>query len=143
MARIHQIHDKFVKRSLQEKRIAMAFLQAHLPAAIYQILNMETLTLTNKSLVPPGLREIHCDIVYQCQIDRDDGFIIFLIEHQSSTPGVNGFSQAAIYRGINGPVFACRAYQITIGFVRFVSITVRNRHIRVRLMFMMNLNIQN
>ncbi len=91
MARIHQIHDKFVKRSLQEKRIAMAFLQAHLPAAIYQILNMETLTLTNKSLVPPGLREIHCDIVYQCQIDRDDGFIIFLIEHQSSTPELMAF----------------------------------------------------
>ncbi len=84
MAMIHHIHDKFFKRSLKEKRIAVDFLHAHLPAHLYQLLNIDTLTLTDKSLVLPKLRELHCDIVYQCQINQQEGYVFFLIEHQSS-----------------------------------------------------------
>ncbi len=91
MAMIHHIHDKFFKRSLKEKRIAVDFLQAHLPLALYQRLNTETLTLTDKSLVLPQLRELHCDIVYECQIDQQDSYVLFLIEHQSSAAELMAF----------------------------------------------------
>ncbi len=88
---IHQIHDKFFKRSLKEKRIAVDFLRAHLAPALFQRLDKETLTLTDKSLVLPKLRELHCDIIYRCKIDQQDGFIFFIIEHQSSAPELMAF----------------------------------------------------
>ncbi len=91
MAMIHHIHDKFFRRSLKEKRIAVDFLHAHLPPELYQRLDTETLTLTDKSLVLPQLREIHCDIVYKCQIDQQDGYVFFLIEHQSSADELMAF----------------------------------------------------
>ncbi len=91
MTQIHQIHDKFFKCSLKEKRIAVDFLHAHLPPALFQRLDIESLSLTDKSLVLPKLREIHCDIAYKCKIDQQDGFILFLIEHQSNAPELMAF----------------------------------------------------
>ncbi len=91
MEQIHQIHDKFFKRSLKKKRIAVDFLHAHLPPALFRRLDIESLSLTDKSLVLPKLREIHCDIAYKCKIDQQDGFILFLIEHQSNAPELMAF----------------------------------------------------
>ncbi len=91
MAQIHQIHDKFFKRSLKEKRIAVDFLGAHLPPTLFQRLDIKTLSLTDKSLVLPKLREVHCDVIYQCKIGHQDSYIFFLLEHQSNVPELMAF----------------------------------------------------
>ena len=84
----HQPHDKFFKVSVKEKAIVESFLKAHLPATTYQRLDLTTLALTEKSLSLPGLQEMHCDLVYSCQIDGHAGYvpILFLFEHLAYTP---------------------------------------------------------
>lgn len=63
----HQAHDKLFKLSLTEKKVAIAYLKAHLPPKIYKHINLNTLELTDKSFVLAKFREIHSDIVYRCQ----------------------------------------------------------------------------
>lgn len=81
---IYQPFDKLFKRSLAEKQIAIAFLRTHLPAEIYQLINISTLQLTDKSFISPKFRQIHSDILYRCQIEEKEGYIFFLIEAEST-----------------------------------------------------------
>ncbi|BBO60302.1 Rpn family recombination-promoting nuclease/putative transposase [Mycoavidus sp. B2-EB] len=86
MSHILQPHDKFFKGSLKEKPVALDFLKAHLPANVYQKLDLNTLRTVDKSYITDELREIHSDIVYACQINGKDGYIplLLLLEHQST-----------------------------------------------------------
>lgn len=70
---IHQPFDKLFKVSLSEKKVAISYLKAHLPAEIFKRINIDTLELTDKSFILPKFREIHSDIVYRCQFDNQDG----------------------------------------------------------------------
>ncbi|WP_143549587.1 Rpn family recombination-promoting nuclease/putative transposase, partial [Rickettsiella grylli] len=81
---IHQAHDKLFKYSLSKKTIAISFLKSRLSSEIYKLINIETLQLTDKSFVLPEFREIHSDIVYQCQINEKKGYIFFILEHEST-----------------------------------------------------------
>ncbi len=82
MTLLHQPHDRLFKDSLKEKPVAVDFLQAHLPPEIFKRLDLNTLQLTDKSLLTPDLVEIHSDVVYRCQIDGKAGYIpiLFLLE---------------------------------------------------------------
>ncbi|UUM20751.1 Rpn family recombination-promoting nuclease/putative transposase [Mycoavidus sp. SF9855] len=86
MSIISHPHDKFFKGSLKEKQIALDFLKAHLPADIYQQLDLSTLRAIDKSYVSAELREVHSDMVYACQINGKAGYIpiLLLLEHQST-----------------------------------------------------------
>ena len=68
---IHHPHDKFFKRNLKEKKIAIDFLKAYLPQEIYKIIDINTLQLTEKSFIVPELKEIHSDIIYKCEINGE------------------------------------------------------------------------
>lgn len=81
---LHHSHDKFFKRNLKEKKIAIDFLKAYLPQEIYNTIEMKTLQLTEKSFIVPELKEIHSDIIYQCQINKKPGYLFFLVEHEST-----------------------------------------------------------
>lgn len=88
---LHHSHDRFFKRSLKEKKIAIDFLKAHLPIDIYSSIDMSTLQLTEKSFVVPELKEIHSDIIYKCQINQKSAYLFFLLEHQSSADKLMAF----------------------------------------------------
>jgi predicted transposase/invertase (TIGR01784 family) len=81
---IHQPHDKFFKRNLKEKKVAIDFLKAYLSKEIYTCINIDTLQLTEKSFIVPELQEIHSDIIYQCKINQKSGYLFFLVEHEST-----------------------------------------------------------
>jgi predicted transposase/invertase (TIGR01784 family) len=82
---IHHIHDKFFKQSLKEKKIALAFLRAHLPPKLYNRIDPNSLVLTDKSFITAEHREIHSDIIYRCTIDGASAYLFFLIEHESTS----------------------------------------------------------
>jgi predicted transposase/invertase (TIGR01784 family) len=82
---LHQIHDKFFKNSLKEKKIAIDFLKAYLSPSVYEKIDINSLQLTEKSFVIPELREIHSDIIYKCCINEKSAYLFFLIEHESTT----------------------------------------------------------
>jgi predicted transposase/invertase (TIGR01784 family) len=77
-------HDKFFKRNLKEKKIAIDFLKTYLSQDIYKAIAINTLKLTEKSFITPELKEIHSDIIYKCQINQKSGYLFFLVEHEST-----------------------------------------------------------
>lgn len=81
---LHQVHDKFFKSSLKEKKIAIDFLKAYLSPKAYEKIDINSLQLTEKSFVIPELKEIHSDIIYKCLIDEKAAYLFFLIEHEST-----------------------------------------------------------
>lgn len=91
MVKIHQIHDKFFKRSLKEKKIAIDLIRGVVPPLIVKRINFSSLELTDKSLMLPRLEEIHCDVIYRCLIDEKEGYIFFLIEHNSTAVELMAF----------------------------------------------------
>lgn len=88
---IYHSHDRFFKRSLKEKKIALDFLKAHLPSDIYCSIDINSLQLTEKSFVVPELKEIHSDIIYKCQINQKSAYLFFLLEHQSTADELMAF----------------------------------------------------
>jgi predicted transposase/invertase (TIGR01784 family) len=88
---IYHSHDRFFKRSLKEKKIAIDFLKAHLPPDIYSSIDINSLQLTEKSFVIPELKEIHSDIIYKCQINQKSAYLFFLLEHQSTADELMAF----------------------------------------------------
>ncbi|WP_342220777.1 Rpn family recombination-promoting nuclease/putative transposase [Rickettsiella endosymbiont of Miltochrista miniata] len=71
---LHQVHDKFFKNSLKEKKIAIDFLKAYLSPKIYEKIDINSLQLTEKSFVIPELKEIHSDIIYKCLINEKSAY---------------------------------------------------------------------
>jgi len=82
---IHHPHDSFFKVAMKNKRVAIDFLQAHLPAKLFSQIDIETLKVTDKSYVSPKLKHIHSDIVYSSKIAGQAGYIIIIIEHESTS----------------------------------------------------------
>ncbi len=81
---LHQVHDKFFKNSLKEKKIAIDFLKAYLSPQVYEKIDINSLQLTEKSFVIPELKEIHSDIIYKCLLNEKSAYLFFLIEHEST-----------------------------------------------------------
>lgn len=88
---IHQPHDKFFKRNLKEKKVAIDFLKMHLRPDIYKTVDIDSLQLTEKSFIVPELREIHSDVIYKCLIKNTPGYLFFLLEHQSTDDPLMAF----------------------------------------------------
>lgn len=93
MSEISQIHDSFFKRSLMHKEIAVDFFKAHIPKYLQKHIEYSNLHLTNKSFVSEKHKQIHSDIVYQCKIDGQAGYLYLLLEHQSTDDKLMAFRQ--------------------------------------------------
>jgi predicted transposase/invertase (TIGR01784 family) len=86
MSIIHQPHDKFATISLKQIAIAKDFFKVHLPAEVYQQLDLTSLQSIDKTYISPELQSLQGDIIYRCQINGKEGYIpiLLLIEHQST-----------------------------------------------------------
>ncbi len=88
---IHQPHDKYFKRNLKEKKVAIDVLKSYLEPELFKKIDLNSLALTEKSFVVPQLREIHSDIIYKCLINDTPGYLHFLFEHQSTPDPLMAF----------------------------------------------------
>ena len=78
------IHDKFVKEQLLDKRNAVDFLRISLPQEVLQYLDLDYLEPTQNSFISEDIQELFSDIVYQCKMKAgDEVFCNILIEHKS------------------------------------------------------------
>lgn len=84
-------HDAIFKQFLHHTAIARDFLEAHLPAGLLVLCDLETLQLTSGSFVEEDLRASYSDILYALQTRDGPGYIYVLIEHQSSTDKLMAF----------------------------------------------------
>ena len=81
---VHQAHDSYIRRMLSDLEVAKSLMKSHLPSDIVKRVDWESLQLTNKSFVSEELQQFHSDIIYKCTIDKSQGYIYHLVEHQSS-----------------------------------------------------------
>ncbi|CNI66410.1 Rpn family recombination-promoting nuclease/putative transposase [Yersinia pekkanenii] len=84
-------HDALFKQFLTHPETARDFLDIHLPPALRQACDLNTLRLESSSFIEEDLRAYYSDVLYSLKTGQGDGYIYALIEHQSSPDKHMGF----------------------------------------------------
>lgn len=84
-------HDALFKQFLTHPETARDFLDVHLPPALRQACDLNTLRLESSSFIEEDLRAYYSDVLYSLKAGQGDGYIYALIEHQSSPDRHMGF----------------------------------------------------
>lgn len=84
-------HDALFKQFLTHPETARDFLDVHLPSALRQACDLNTLLLESSSFIEEDLRAYYSDVLYSLKAGQGDGYIYALIEHQSSPDRHMGF----------------------------------------------------
>lgn len=84
MEKVNNPHDAFFKAIFSHPAVAQDFLRRFLPASIVSLLDLETLTLTEKSFVDPVFKNHFSDLLFTVRIKgQAEVRIYILIEHKS------------------------------------------------------------
>lgn len=87
-------HDATFKQFLTHPETARDFMSIHLPAELLAICDMNTLRLESGSFVEEDLRQYFSDVLYSLKTTSgDDGYVMVLVEHQSSPDKFMAFRQ--------------------------------------------------
>lgn len=84
---IHTPHDRFFRAALSDHRVAKEFFEAHLPATIQEMVNLDKLILRKDSYVDENLQLSATDMLFDTEFSGEAGYVYLLVEHQS-TPDV-------------------------------------------------------
>lgn len=79
--KISQPHDKYAKSILSRVEEAKSLIQSRFPQELVKRIDMNSLQLTNKSFVSEEMKAFHSDVIYKCNIDNNQGYIYYEIEH--------------------------------------------------------------
>jgi len=77
-------HDAIFRQFLAQPEIARDFIETHLPVALRELCDLNTLKLESGSFVEDDLRQYFSDVLYSLKTVAGDGYIHVLIEHQST-----------------------------------------------------------
>lgn len=80
---IHQPHDKFFKKVMEDIRVAKDFFTKHLPSEVLIQCDLNTLKIEKNSFVDRVFKEKESDVLYQVIINKNLGYFYLLCEHQS------------------------------------------------------------
>ena len=86
-----QLHDAFAKNQLKDIRVARDVLKHNLPAEVTQTIDWASLKLTDGHFVPKELSQFYSDVLYQCQMSGEVGYLYLLVEHKSSASRLTPF----------------------------------------------------
>jgi len=89
--KLSQPHDCLFRRSMEEIHIARDWLCSNLPAELLSQMDLSTLTLVNGDVILAGLQRLQDDCVYRCQINGSTGYIVMIVEHQSTADRLMAF----------------------------------------------------
>ncbi len=107
---IHQPHDKFIKLSLGEPRVAQEFFTEHLPPSILQVMNLATLKLQNHSFIDENYKGSEADVIYSVQVSHTTAYLFLLCEHQSTVYSVDCFSFVGLSGATDGTAFKATSW---------------------------------
>ncbi len=80
-----KLHDKLFRKSLSNLAIAKDFIATHVPQHVLAKFDINTIKFHKTSYVEDKLKEQITDIVYRVKmLDNSSGYLMFLIEHQST-----------------------------------------------------------
>jgi predicted transposase/invertase (TIGR01784 family) len=77
-------HDGVFKKSLEHKKVAKQFCEAHLPDYIKEIVDLDTLEMDKETYIEQVGNRKSSDVLFKTKFDGQDGFIYVLCENQSS-----------------------------------------------------------
>ncbi|WP_338457241.1 Rpn family recombination-promoting nuclease/putative transposase [Citrobacter portucalensis] len=77
-------HDAVFKKIMSYPEMARDFLEIHLPIALREICDLQTLKLESTSFIEQDLRAYYSDVVWSLKTREGLGYIYCVIEHQSS-----------------------------------------------------------
>ena len=78
-------HDAFFKKAMSRKRVAKEFMEAYLPEEVKEKVNLDTLERQNSEFLSNILGKGTSDILYKVSFGESQGYIVTIIEHQSSS----------------------------------------------------------
>ena len=78
------IHDSFVKKALSNKTVAKEFFETNLPQEILSQVDLSTLRQEKESYLDNTLGYGIVDLIYSVKFGEDKGYLILLLEHQST-----------------------------------------------------------
>ncbi|HBX8645258.1 TPA: Rpn family recombination-promoting nuclease/putative transposase, partial [Klebsiella pneumoniae] len=76
-------HDAVFKQFLTQADTARDFLAIHLPPALRQRCDLDTLQLESASFIEESLRAWYSDVLWSLKTASGEGYIYVVIEHQS------------------------------------------------------------
>jgi len=82
--KLHNPHDRFFRRMMTDKRIAIGFFQQYLPQHIQLMLCFDDMVLCNQSFVGNELKLSAVDVLYATKFNGKPGYLYTLVEHQST-----------------------------------------------------------
>ncbi|MFV9325515.1 Rpn family recombination-promoting nuclease/putative transposase [Citrobacter europaeus] len=77
-------HDAVFKKIMSYPEMARDFLDIHLPVALREICDMQTLKLESTSFIEQDLRAYYSDVLWSLKTREGQGYIYCVIEHQST-----------------------------------------------------------
>ncbi|UJL45861.1 Rpn family recombination-promoting nuclease/putative transposase [Virgibacillus sp. NKC19-16] len=81
--KIQNPHDKFFKETFGKVEVAKDFLNNYLPERIMNVINLNTIEPQKDSFINEELQEGFSDMLFQVDINQEEGYIYFLFEHKS------------------------------------------------------------
>jgi predicted transposase/invertase (TIGR01784 family) len=77
-------HDVFVKKAMSDKNVAKEFFEANLPQDILSQVDLGTLKQEKENYFDNTLGHGIVDLIYSANFGEDKGYLILLLEHQST-----------------------------------------------------------
>ncbi len=77
-------HDAVFKKIMSYPEMARDFLDIHLPPALREMCDLQTLKLEPGSFIEQDLRAFYSDVLWSLKTLEGQGYIYCVIEHQST-----------------------------------------------------------
>lgn len=78
------VHDRFFRKVMERPEVLNEFLETHLPRDLLNKINLKKIQRMPKSFITDLSKDLIADLICKVKIDKHDGYLVFLIEHQST-----------------------------------------------------------
>ena len=76
-------HDKMFQKAMHEPKAARSLIENHVPEEIKNLIDMSTLKVEKDSFIDDDFKKYACDVLFSAKFGNRDGYLFFLLEHQS------------------------------------------------------------
>ncbi len=83
MSKINNVHDKFFKQTMTDKKTAISLLKNYLPTKILNLIDFKNIELEKDSMIEEELKDVFSDIIYKVRLNGKEAYLYFLFEHKS------------------------------------------------------------
>ena len=83
MSKINNVHDKFFKQTMTDRKVARSMLENYLRGHILKLIDLENMELEKDSMIEEELKDVFSDLIYRVGLNGKDAYLYFLFEHKS------------------------------------------------------------